>query len=115
MLPRAVLLTIVFLTLLSSAQAQKDSGWFCGTKQELFDYKVDAPAVRINNFSLRERPALLDKNLTVIDFTFSVANKTTTSIPLTAQLLAMDQEGTMTFALKSAPSMDRVSENQTSE
>lgn len=68
--------------------------------------------VRINNFSISQREGLLVRDLTVIEVSFSVANRDTTEAHLTGQFLLMDDKGPIA-ALTARPMFDMVGPGKT--
>jgi hypothetical protein len=100
---------------LVNAQDLTEEGWFCGTREVLFDYQVTRSGVRINNFNIGERQSFMAKGTTVLEVSFSVANRSQKSVPINAQFAGFDGSGKLVFAAKAAPMMDMVSAGKTEE
>lgn len=96
------------------AQEAKLGEWACGPESMLLDYQISRGDVRINNFSISERDALLGKGK-VVQFTFSVANRSAAAVQIDAQVIGLGDDGKPVFAVVAEPMMTMANAGQTSE
>src|SRR4051794_24191389 len=71
---------ILLISLLVASEAVHadglaEDGWFCGTREAIFDYQISRNGVRANNFNISERNSFMSQELKVIEFSYSVANR----------------------------------------
>lgn len=98
-------------TVLAQEPAATVGDMSCYTKPA-FEELILGDKVRINNFSISERKGFLKRDLTVIEVSFSVANRDTTEAHLTGQFLLMGDKGPIA-ALTARPMFDMVGAGKT--
>ena len=106
MKPLLAALLFVFLGLPAFSRDLTTSQWSCGTKDALFDLQVSRNGVRVNNFSLKERQSFMTKSATVLEATYSIANRSDKKVFVNAQIAGFDSAEKLVFALAVKPSFD---------
>ena len=108
---------LIYFIVISSANAQVSQnqlGWYCGSKKDWdFAQIIIGESIVINNFIFKERGAFLADRLRVIEVSYSVTNKSSSTIEFNSQIVGMNEDGQPVFALTAKPMMSILSERFT--
>ena len=108
---------LIYLMSISIAHAQLSRnklGWYCGSKKDWeFSQVVIGESIIVNNFIFKEKGAFLADRLRVIEVSYSVTNKASSTIEFNSQIVGMSEDGLPVFALAAKPMMSILSELNT--
>lgn len=103
------LLTAVFCT----PATAEEIAFKCVSKAVFADEQAGNDTVRVNNFSIRERDALLGAGAKVVDVSFSVSNRHDATVYMDAAFVGLSEAGDIVFALSAKPTFGMVQANET--
>lgn len=109
---RCILVAVVSTLAAGSAHAL-DAGFQCMSVKDFADYQAGTETVKVNNFAIRERKALLNDKMSVVEISYSVSNRTDKPISVSGQFFGVDAQASPVIAMSAGVLMDMVGEGQT--
>ena len=98
-------LTLASMPTLADVQSTK-SDWWCGTRDDWAMATIEVtPEIMTSNVNFNEETSIWT-GMDVLKIEFVTVSRSKDLVPLNAQFVGFDQDGTVTFATAASPTMD---------
>ena len=107
------LLLVIFNSVISSQEEWKkyDDGFYCGDKSKLEMLQIKLGPTIINNFFIQETSSWMVSSSRVAKLNYTATNRSSNNTYINLQIMGLDKEGQVIFAMSGGPILDVVAPN----
>ena len=107
------LLLVTFNSVISSQEEWKkyDDGFYCGDKSKLEMLQIKLGPTIINNFFIQETSSWMVSSSRVAKLNYTATNRSSNNTYINLQIMGLDKEGQVIFAMSGGPILDVVAPN----